>query len=71
MYLVGASCRMQTKQWQDQQGQTRYTTEVRAQRVRGWDKREGAQGNEQQLSNGSYEQPPFPSEASNMDDLPF
>jgi single-strand DNA-binding protein len=41
VYIEGS---LQTRQWQDQQGQTRYTTEIKAQRVQFLDRRgEGAQ----------------------------
>ncbi len=40
VYVEGS---LQTRQWQDQQGQTRYTTEIKAQRVQFLDRRgEGA-----------------------------
>lgn len=40
VYIEGS---LQTRQWQDQQGQTRYTTEIKAQRVQFLDRRgEGA-----------------------------
>lgn len=40
VYVEGS---LQTRKWQDQQGQDRYTTEIRAQRIQFLDKR-GAQG---------------------------
>ncbi|UZP67865.1 single-stranded DNA-binding protein [Desulfovibrio mangrovi] len=41
VYIEGS---LQTRQWQDQQGQNRYTTEIKAQRVQFLDRRgEGAQ----------------------------
>ncbi len=42
--LVFIEGNLQTRQWQDQQGQTRYMTEVRAQRVQFLDSKGGGQG---------------------------
>ncbi len=44
VYVEGS---LQTRQWQDQQGQTRYTTEIRAQRIQFLDTRRGQQGGQQ------------------------
>ena len=41
MFVEGS---LQTRKWQDQQGQDRYTTEIKAQRVQFLDKRGGEQG---------------------------
>ncbi|WP_297670278.1 single-stranded DNA-binding protein [uncultured Desulfovibrio sp.] len=113
VYVEGS---LQTRKWQDQQGQDRYTTEIKAQRVqfldrkgdregggRGYDEEYGNQsaprGNAPRGGQGGYGQgnaprgqaahggerrpprqqqpqeeelgPAFPSEASNMDDVPF
>lgn len=80
--LVFVEGNLQTRKWQDQQGQDRYTTEIRAQRVQFLD-RKGAdlgQGLYQQgqpisstntQQNGFEDISPFPSEASGMDDVPF
>ena len=110
IYVEGS---LQTRKWQDQQGQDRYTTEIKAQRVQFLDRKgdaprdagggrgfeddygapaaprgnaprggQGAQGGRPQ---GNYAPqggrkpqnmdedlgPAFPSEASNMDDVPF
>ena len=42
--LVFVEGSLQTRKWQDQQGQDRYTTEIKAQRVQFLDKRGGEQG---------------------------
>ncbi len=111
IYVEGS---LQTRKWQDQQGQDRYTTEIKAQRVQFLDRkggdapREGGRGFEDDYGapaasaaprgnaprggqgaqggrGGNAPQggsrkpqpmdddlgPAFPSEASNMDDVPF
>ncbi len=42
--LVYVEGNLQTRKWQDQNGQDRYTTEIRAQRVQFLDRREAAAG---------------------------
>lgn len=57
--LVFVEGNLQTRKWQDQQGQDRYTTEIRAQRVQFLDKRGGSEqgaGSEQ----GGYSAPRRP-----------
>ena len=81
--LVHISGSLQTRKWQDQQGQDRYTTEIKADRVQFLD-RKGDQGGEQtprqqsaprqntqRRPQGEDLGPRFPSEASNMDEVPF
>ena len=51
---------LSTREWQDQQGQKRYTTEIKAQRIQFLDKKDGGKS-------GSS----FPSESSGMDTVPF
>lgn len=68
--------KLQTRQWQDKDGQTRYTTEVVAQRVQFLDSRQGGQQQQQQQQSGGQSHaddmdPHFPSESSGMSDLPF
>lgn len=46
VYIEGS---LQTRQWEDQQGQTRYTTEIKAQRIQFLDSKQDQQGQ-------SYEQ---------------
>lgn len=79
--LVYAEGRIQTRKWQDQQGQDRFTTEIVANTVRFLDKKGDrnsddfapqsspkAKNNQEPMEDyGS----PFPSEASDMDDAPF
>ena len=102
VYVEGS---LQTRKWQDQQGQDRYTTEIKAQRVQFLDRKgdaprgeggggrgyeddygaaaprgnapRGGQGAPRQQSQGNRRPadddlgPAFPSEASNMDEVPF
>ncbi len=82
VYVEGS---LLTRKWQDQSGQDRYTTEIRAQRVQFLDRKGdnpgaamgGGQGfapkRQQSQSMPEYEDmgPAFPSEASAMDDVPF
>jgi len=77
--------RLQTRQWEDKEGQTRYTTEVVAQRVQFLDSRQDSGGGyQQQQPRGGNQRggpqrqnqnddmgPAFPSEAGGMDDVPF
>ena len=46
--LVHVEGSLATRKWQDQNGQDRYTTEIKAQRVQFLDRREGGQGSGQQ-----------------------
>ncbi|ACV68412.1 single-stranded DNA-binding protein [Desulfohalobium retbaense] len=75
---------LQTRKWQDQQGQDRYSTEIKALRVQFLDSRGSQQGGggqqqdsysqagpPQQQSGQDQMGPAFPSEASAMDDIPF
>lgn len=86
VYVEGS---LQTRKWQDQQGQDRYTTEIKAERVQFLDRRgdnqsggQGEQpattrqhaaqrGNTQRRTQEEDLGPRFPSEASNMDEVPF
>lgn len=84
VYVEGS---LTTRKWQDQQGQDRYTTEIKAERVQFLDRKGDNQGADPQKSaprqqpaqrgNGQRQQanqdsgPHFPSEAANMDDVPF
>lgn len=58
--LVFVEGSLSTREWQDQQGQKRYTTEIKAQRIQFFDKKDGGKS-------GSS----FPSESSGMDTVPF
>lgn len=83
--LVYAEGRIQTRKWQDQQGQDRYTTEIVANTVRFLDKKGDRNSDDFAPQASSQFSPraknnqeptedygsPFPSEASDMDDAPF
>ena len=83
--LVFVEGSLQTRKWQDQQGQDRYTTEIKALRVQFLDRRgEAAAGKAPEegdapapRKHGRKQQhnddlgPAFPSEAGGMDDMPF
>lgn len=80
VYVEGS---LQTRKWQDPQGQDRYSTDIRAQRVQFLDKRgERApqDGFKEQAGQEQHDKarpqnddigPAFPSEASGMDEVPF
>lgn len=91
VYVEGS---LQTRKWQDQQGQDRYTTEIRARTVRFLDRKGDRQAvqtgeeGEARFSRGRQESRPprnvgprhdeaedmgpvFPSEAADMDNVPF
>lgn len=98
VYVEGS---LQTRKWQDQQGQDRYSTDIKAQKVqfldRKGDRAQGGDWNESPFPGGQAsgqqgrasrpqnqgaprqrQQPPdddmgpaFPSEASQLDDVPF
>ena len=63
VYVEGG---LQTRKWQDQQGQDRYSTEIRAQRVQFLDCKGDGQQGQRDTGYGN-----FPSDASSMDDVPF
>jgi len=81
--LVYVEGKIQTRSWDDQQGQKRYVTEINAMVVQGLDSRQQGQGTDQpaerphprQASGGRRHEdnqgPAFPSEASGLDDIPF
>ncbi len=81
--LVYVEGRIQTRKWQDQQGQDRYSTDIVANTVRFLDRKSDRIGGEESTSyaprpnksnaNNQMEDygSPFPSEASDMDDTPF
>ena len=56
--LVFVEGSLQTRKWQDQQGQDRYTTEIKAQRVQFLDKRGSEQSGMSGGSEGGYSAPP-------------
>lgn len=74
--LIFVEGRLQTRQWQDQQGQNRYTTEIIANRIQALDPKgvsaEEAPSSEPILPEEEEDLgPTFPSEVSNLDDAPF
>ena len=82
--LVFVEGSLQTRKWQDQQGQDRYVTEIRAHRVQFLDRKGDngqsggqsggrPQGQRQGRPPADYEDlgPVFPSECSGMGDIPF
>ncbi len=102
--LVMVEGKLQTRKWQGQDGQDRYTTEIVADNVQGLDRASEGQTNQPGQQQGGYQQnnyqqqgqqqrpqqpqqpqnyqqqgqqqeedlgPAFPSEASDMDDVPF
>jgi len=66
-YIEGS---LQTRKWQDQSGQDRYTTEIKAQRVQFLDrKQDGCSQRGAQTQQGDDAH--FPSNTTGMDDVPF
>ncbi len=67
VYVEGS---LTTRKWQDQQGNDRYSTEIKAQRVQFLDRKESqGQGQQRQQQGG---QAPAPNPGyEGMDDLPF
>ena len=61
--LVFVEGSLQTRKWQDQQGQDRYTTEIKAQRVQFLDKRGGSEQGMGGGSEGGYSAPRRPAPA--------
>lgn len=57
VYVEGS---LQTRKWQDQQGQDRFSTKIKAQRVQFLDKKDGGKPNSS-----------LPSESYGMDNMPF
>lgn len=74
--LVFVEGSLQTRKWQDQSGQDRYSTEIKALRVLFLDRKDsGAQPAQNRPKPQAGEQPgsgpAFPSETGGMDDYPF
>ena len=89
--LVYVDGSLTTRKWQDQQGQDRYTTEIKAERVQFLDRKGDNQGGADQQQSAQRQHPAtrgnaprqqrkpsdddlgpaFPSEPTNMDDVPF
>ena len=70
VYVKGS---LETRKWTDKDGAEKYTTEIKAIRVQGLDKRpEGQQPAARPTAPADdYSGPAFPTEASGMDDAPF
>lgn len=72
VYIEG---NIQTRKWEDQQGQTRYTTEVVAQRVQFLGGKEGGRSGETRVEDSTADAFPPPSndfdQGANDDDIPF
>lgn len=70
VYVKGS---LETRKWTDKDGAEKYTTEIKAIRVQGLDKRpEGQQPAARPAALADdYSGPAFPTEASGMDDAPF
>lgn len=70
VYIEGS---LQTRKWQDKDGQDRYTTEIKALRMQFLDRKGAAQGRADGASEHEPEDqgPAFPSEAGGMSDVPF
>lgn len=64
VYVEGS---LQTRKWTDQQGQDRYTTEIRAQTVKFLDRKGGSHGDVHYESGGKD----FPTSSKTMGDVPF
>ncbi len=64
--LVCIEGKIQTRKWQDNQGQDRYTTEIVAQRVQSLTPKKDKQGGQSQQP----QEPPMP-DNSPQDDMPF
>ncbi len=80
--LVMVEGSLQTRKWQDKQGQDRYSTEINARNIQALDSKQNSDGGGASRGNQNYQQnqnfdqeedlgPAFPSEASGMDDAPF
>lgn len=84
--LVFIEGKLETRKWQDQQGQDRFVTEIKAQRVQFLDRKADGNGQTGQRQEGGRRQqgqrhappsdyedlgPAFPSEASGIDECPF
>jgi single-strand DNA-binding protein len=67
VYIEG---RIQTRQWDDRDGNKRYTTEIVAREMKILTPRSGAPGAGGSGGSGYYEEPPMP-EPSMGDDVPF
>lgn len=75
--LVFVEGSLQNRKWQDQQGQERYTTEIKAQRIQFLDRKDGGKTGGRPQQGGRSQRndddlgPSFPSEASGFEEIPF
>jgi len=69
--LVLVEGSLQTRKWTDNQGQDRYTTEIKAQRVVFLDSQASVDDDSSESSTEENYGPAFPSEASGIDEAPF
>ncbi|MGL4721923.1 MAG: single-stranded DNA-binding protein [Desulfovibrionaceae bacterium] len=67
IYLEGA---LQTRSWDDQHGQKRYTTEIKGTRFQFLERRNADTEGSLPEQNDSFS-PSFPTESSSMDEVPF
>ena len=63
--------RLQTRKWQDQQGNDRYSTEVRAERVVFVSGDQGQSSQQSQQQSSEEYGPAFPKDSNSMDSAPF
>ena len=68
VYVEGS---LQTRKWQDQNGQDRYTTEIKAQRVQFLDRREDSQGERGKASGEDGRNSVRKNDECPSDDVPF
>ena len=68
VYVEGS---LQTRKWQDQNGQDRYTTEIKAQRVQFLDRREDGQGERREGQRGGRQEQRSQNDECPSDDVPF
>lgn len=71
VYVEGS---LTTNKWTDKEGQTRYMTEIKAQRVQFLDKKDAGEhkpAHQQRRPEDDDSGPAFPSEPGGMDSIPF
>jgi single-strand DNA-binding protein len=69
--LVMVEGKLQTRKWQDQQGQDRYTTEIVSFRIQMLDSKGGQRTEEAPMPDDRHEPGPAQPSESGMDDVPF
>ena len=68
VYVEGS---LQNRKWQDQNGQDRYTTEIKAKRVQFLDRREDGQGERREGQRGGRREQRSQNDEYPPDDVPF